>query len=112
MKAVVYGIPPKKGGKRSFDIFSIVINNKCVELRILSTSHNPFNKAPFACECEYKPSSPDYMKKRSYTSVDENGEVFKKSVETLYADGSHFTSINYEAMREQRAKDITDFFGI
>ena len=111
MKATVYGIPPKKGSKRNFDIFSIVINDKRVELRVLSTSHNPFNKAPFACECDYEPSSPDYMKKRSYTSVDENGEIVKKSVETLYADGSHFTNIDYEAMRAQRAKGITDFFG-
>lgn len=111
MKATVYGIPPKKGSKRNFDIFSIVINNKRVELRILSTSHNPFNKAPFACECEYNPASPDYMKKRTYTSVDDNGEIVKKSVETLYADGSHFMNIDYEAMRAQRAKGITDFFG-
>lgn len=111
MKAIVYGIPPKKGSKRSFDIFSIVINNKRVELRILNTSHSPFHKAPFACECEYTPSSPDYMKNRSYTTVDENGEIVKKSVETLYADGSHFINIDYEAMRVQRAKVITDYFG-
>lgn len=51
------------------------------------------------------------MKNRSYTTVDENGEIVKKSVETLYADGSHFINIDYEAMRVQRAKVITDYFG-
>lgn len=111
MKVKVFGIPPAKGSKRTFDIYTIVCNDIKSDMRILTSTVNPFPKAPFACIAEYTPAPPDYMRGRKYNKVDEKtGEIVTAKSNTLYVDGKHFSDMDYDAIKEERAEEVKDFF--